>query len=210
MFFPIVADVTVQTVHQTLVFVVLAAVIYALVYLRSSPDLVLWGGLTVLLLAGVVEPREALAGIANEGLIAVAVLFVVAEGLRQTGGINFLGQRLLGRPKSIRSALWRIMLPTAVMSAVSSGALGTASAAGTRPSASRGHSARTPAPPSRADGAVASAAPSRGAIGGSTPAAIPAASPQPTRGQPAAGTVASGVPPRTPSTTLPECGAVLI
>jgi di/tricarboxylate transporter len=119
-FFPTVTAVTVhQTLifHQTLVFVVLAAVIYALVYLRSSPDLVLWGGLTVLLLAGVVEPREALAGFANEGLIAVAVLFVVAEGLRQTGGINFLGQRLLGQPKSIRSALWRVMLPTAVMSA---------------------------------------------------------------------------------------------
>jgi di/tricarboxylate transporter len=102
---------------QALVFVVLGAVIYALVYLRSSPDLVLLGGLTILLVAGVVDPREALAGFGNEGLITVAVLFVVAEGLRQTGGITVIGQKLLGQPSSVRAAQLRIMLPTALMSA---------------------------------------------------------------------------------------------
>ena len=92
---------------QALVFVVLGAVIYALVYLRSSPDLVLLGGLTILLVAGVVDPHEALAGFGNEGLITVAVLFVVAEGLRQTGGITVIGQKLLGQPSSVRAAAMR-------------------------------------------------------------------------------------------------------
>jgi len=96
---------------------VIAATTYALVGLRAAPDLVLLGGLTILIVAGVVQPRDALAGFANEGLITVAVLYVVAEGLRQTGGISFIGQQLLGQPKSLRVAQSKIMLPTAVMSA---------------------------------------------------------------------------------------------
>src|SRR5690606_25025971 len=45
------------------------------------------------------------------------VLFAVAEGLRQTGGTNFLGQRVLGRPRSVADAQLRIMLPTVFLSA---------------------------------------------------------------------------------------------
>ena len=96
---------------------VITATTYALVGLRAAPDLVLLGGLTILIVAGVVQPRDALAGFANEGLITVAVLYVVAEGLRQTGGISFIGQQLLGQPKSLRVAQAKIMLPAAVMSA---------------------------------------------------------------------------------------------
>ena len=95
---------------------VLAAVVIALAWLRAAPDLILLGGLTALLVGGVIGPREAFVGFTNEGLLAVAVLYVVAEGLRQTGGANFIGQRLLGQPTGLRSAQARIMLPTAVLS----------------------------------------------------------------------------------------------
>jgi di/tricarboxylate transporter len=95
---------------------VLAAVIAALAWLRAAPDLILLGGLTALLVGGVIGPQDAFVGFTNEGLLAVAVLYVVAEGLRQTGGANFIGQRLLGQPTGLRSAQARIMLPTAVLS----------------------------------------------------------------------------------------------
>jgi len=102
---------------------VLISVIAALGWFRAAPDLILLGGLTLLLLAGplfglpIINAADAFAGLANEGLLAVAVLYVVAEGLRQTGGANFIGQRLLGQPRDLRSAQARIMLPTAVLSA---------------------------------------------------------------------------------------------
>lgn len=96
---------------------VLVAVVAALCWFRSAPDLILLGGLTLLMLAGVLTPAEAFAGLANEGLLAVAALYVVAEGLRQTGGVHFMGQRLLGQPRSVRSAQARILLPTAFLSA---------------------------------------------------------------------------------------------
>ena len=72
---------------------------------------------TLLLMTGVVSTERALEGFANEGLITVGVLFAVAEGLRQTGGTNFLGQRILGRPRSVADAQVRIMLPTIFLSA---------------------------------------------------------------------------------------------
>ena len=45
------------------------------------------GGLTLLLLAGVVTPQQALAGLANEGMVTVGVLYVVVSGLQETGAI---------------------------------------------------------------------------------------------------------------------------
>lgn len=91
--------------------------IIAMAFLRLAPDLVLSGALSLLLVTDVVSATRALSGFSNEGLITVAVLFAVAEGLRQTGGMSFVGQRLLGQPRSVRDAQARIMVPTALLSA---------------------------------------------------------------------------------------------
>ncbi|QDT65665.1 SLC13 family permease [Calycomorphotria hydatis] len=106
-----------EVLHQPATFLVLAVVVFALTVLRAAPDIVLAGGLTLLLVSGVIGPEAAFKGFANEGLIAVAVLFVVAEGLHQTGGLSFAGQRWLGQPKRLSTAQCRILLPTATMSA---------------------------------------------------------------------------------------------
>ncbi|MFK7778701.1 MAG: SLC13 family permease [Gimesia sp.] len=98
-------------------FLVLGGVIGSLTFLRAGADTILLGGLTILVFTGVVPAKEAIAGFANEGLVAVAFLFVVSEGIRQTGGVAFSGQQLLGRPKSLTDAQFRVMLPSAVLSA---------------------------------------------------------------------------------------------
>jgi di/tricarboxylate transporter len=84
---------------------------------RYSPDTIMVGGLTLLLLAGVLSPEEALAGLANEGMVTVGVLYVVVSGLRETGGISWIVHSVLGRPKSIQHAQIRLMAPVAAMSA---------------------------------------------------------------------------------------------
>jgi di/tricarboxylate transporter len=83
---------------------------------RIAPDLVLAGGLTLLILAQVISPAEALSGVANPGLWTVAVLYVVVAGLVDTGAVYAIGARLLGRPTSTVNAQWRLMLPVTVMS----------------------------------------------------------------------------------------------
>ena len=48
-------------------------------------------------------------------LMMIGALCVVASGLQETGGIEVIANRLLGRPKSIIGAQLRLMAPGAVM-----------------------------------------------------------------------------------------------
>lgn len=98
-------------------FLVLAGVICSLTFLRAGADTILMGGLTILIVTGIVPVGKAVEGFSNEGLLAVAFLFVVSEGIRQTGGFSFAGQQMLGRPKSLTDAQARVMVPSAVLSA---------------------------------------------------------------------------------------------
>ncbi len=94
----------------------------ALVRGLAGPDTVLIGGLTLLMTLGLFSdvfptPAQAVAGFGNEAVITIAVLFVIAEGLSQTGAMSLVTQPLLGRPGSVRAALTRLTLPVAVLSA---------------------------------------------------------------------------------------------
>ena len=84
---------------------------------RISPDIVMVGGLTLLLVSGVLSPDQALAGLANEGMVTVGVLYVVVAGLRDTGGISWIVNAVLGKPRSLPRAQLRLMSPVAAMSA---------------------------------------------------------------------------------------------
>ena len=84
---------------------------------KGAPDVVLLGAVLVLLIAGVITPAEALEGFSNTGMITVAALFVVAAGLRETGGVTLLANLLLGRPRTDRGALLRLVPPVLAGSA---------------------------------------------------------------------------------------------
>lgn len=84
---------------------------------RAAPDIVTAGALTLLLLFGVLTPSEALVGFSNQGMLTVAVLYVVVSGLKETGAVTWVVQPLLGRPRSPRQARLRLMLPVAALSA---------------------------------------------------------------------------------------------
>ncbi len=84
---------------------------------RFSADIVMMGVLLVLLLAGVLAPEEAIAGFAHPGVITVAMLYIVAAAMKETGAMARLTSTLLGRPETERSAQVRLALPVAAMSA---------------------------------------------------------------------------------------------
>ena len=50
-------------------------------------------------------------------MITVAVLYIVVTGLSQTGGLNWISQRVLGLPQKQNAALLRLMTPVMGMSA---------------------------------------------------------------------------------------------
>ena len=96
---------------------VLATVLALMAANRVGTDVVLCGGLALLVALQIVSPAEALSGLANEGMVTVGVLFIVAAGLRETGGMSLIASRLLGRSQSERTAQIRLMAPVVAMSA---------------------------------------------------------------------------------------------
>ncbi|MCB1689492.1 MAG: SLC13 family permease [Halioglobus sp.] len=84
---------------------------------RFPPEAVLVAALASLLLLGILDTTQALAGFSNPGLVTVAVLYVVVAGLVDTGAVQAFGSRLLGKPRSIVGAQSRLMLPVMGLSA---------------------------------------------------------------------------------------------
>lgn len=103
--------------HGWLTVLVTAAVLLTLVFSHFTPDMVLMAALTILSVSGVLDSKQALGGFSNEGLITVAAMFVMAAGISSTGGVEMIVHRLLGNPKSVRSALFRLVLPIIPLSA---------------------------------------------------------------------------------------------
>ena len=84
-------------------------------YVQS--DLLFCAALALLITGKVITVEEGIQGFANEGLLTVAALFVVAQGISSTGGLDWYMGRFLGKPKTIASAQIRLMFPIAVISA---------------------------------------------------------------------------------------------
>jgi len=84
---------------------------------RFGADLVLLGGLVVLLALGVIDTADAISGFSSGAVWTVVFLYIVAAGLRHTGALTSMTSWALGRPKSSAQAQARIMLPVAGASA---------------------------------------------------------------------------------------------
>ena len=102
---------------------VVAAILVALARNAAGPDVVLGTGAVALMTLHALSPRfpsplQVAAGFGNEALLAVAVLFVVAAGLTETGALGAFIGPLLGRPRSTAVAQARLMFPVAAASAV--------------------------------------------------------------------------------------------
>src|SRR3990172_12828379 len=96
---------------------VLLSILALLATTNVAADFAMLGGLTLLMIVGIVSPREALAGMAEPAMITVAALFIVAAGIRETGALHLVTDRVFGRPKSVVEAQLRMMLPVASLSA---------------------------------------------------------------------------------------------
>lgn len=84
---------------------------------RLGPDLVMFSGLCVLVVGGVLSPEEAIAGFSETAVVTIAVLFVCAAAMQETGALRLVSQLIFGRARHPTAAMLRLVLPTAVMSA---------------------------------------------------------------------------------------------
>jgi di/tricarboxylate transporter len=58
---------------------------------------------------GIITPQEAFQGFANPAVVTVGALLVVAEGLRRTGVLDWVGRQLLGSIQTERGAFLRLI-----------------------------------------------------------------------------------------------------
>jgi len=84
---------------------------------RVSPDVLFGGGLVLLLVTGVLPAAAALEGFSNPGMITVGALYIVAAGLQQTGALTWISRHVLGMPKTLNRAMFRLMAPVVASSA---------------------------------------------------------------------------------------------
>jgi di/tricarboxylate transporter len=88
-----------------------------LIWKNAPADLVFIGALTLIIVLNLVPVRDALVGFSNEGMLTVAALYVVAHGMKETGAIQFVIQKMLGSTQSVFKAQSRIIGPVFGMSA---------------------------------------------------------------------------------------------
>jgi len=97
--------------------VVLALTFAALLKEVLAPDIVLFGALVTLWGGGVISAEEATRGFSNAQVLTVALLFVVAAAVQQTGALRKVERLMLGAGTSKAAAVGRLAVPTAALSA---------------------------------------------------------------------------------------------
>ena len=96
---------------------ILLLTLYLLITEKISIDLTAICIIVLLVVSGILTPKEAVMGFANPAVITVGAMFVVSKGMMRTGGIEFIGRRIitLGR-KNLNMALAVILCTVAVAS----------------------------------------------------------------------------------------------
>ena len=100
-------------------FTVLLLIGMFLILLKTDipTDMVFLAGMVLLLITGTLSTQETLSGFSSSTVVIVGVLFVVIAGLVHTGVLQWIVDHLLGTPRSYKSAMVRLMVPVASLSA---------------------------------------------------------------------------------------------
>ena len=78
----------------------LIGMLAALIMDKMRPGIVLLSLVVVFMAGGVITPQQMVAGFSNRGMITVALLFLVSEGVRQSGALTTIVKKLLPEKKS--------------------------------------------------------------------------------------------------------------
>lgn len=84
-----------MTFEICFVLLALVGMVIALVLDKMRPGMVLFSVVVLFLCAGILTPQEMLEGFSNKGMMTVALLFLVSEGIRQSGALGQLVKKLL-------------------------------------------------------------------------------------------------------------------
>ena len=96
----------------------LICMVIALITNKLRPGMILFSVIVLFLCTGILSPSEMIDGFSNKGMITVAMLFLVSEGIRQSGALSEFIKKLLPEKKiSITKAQMKMLPPIAFISA---------------------------------------------------------------------------------------------
>lgn len=106
-----------MTVEILLVLLVTGTMLICLIKELARPDLIVFCALAVLFVSGILSPAEAVRGFSNEGMLTIAILFIVAGAVQQSGILTKMITKVIGTGKSPRFSILKMMVPVSGMSA---------------------------------------------------------------------------------------------
>ncbi len=77
------------------VLVGLIGMLIALIKDKMRPGIVLLSLVVLFMAAGIITPQQMVAGFSNRGMITVALLYLVSEGIRQSGALTMVVKKIL-------------------------------------------------------------------------------------------------------------------
>lgn len=89
-----------MSIEIIIVLLSLVAMLTALIMDKMRPGMILFSVVVIFLCTGILTPKEMLEGFSNKGMITVAMLFLVSEGVRQSGALTQLIKKLLPQEKT--------------------------------------------------------------------------------------------------------------
>jgi len=97
---------------------IILLMIVALIREMMRPGLILFCALVLFMITDIISAEEALSGFSNKGMITVALLFLVSEGVKESGVLNRIGRVILPKKrKPIPRLMMQIMIPVSAISA---------------------------------------------------------------------------------------------
>lgn len=106
-----------MTLEIGIVLIIVFSMLICLITEVSRPDFVVFLALSFLILSGVLSPSDALRGFSNEGMLTVALLFIIAGSVQQSGLLNQMMNRAMGSGLRPQRSLLRMMIPISSLSA---------------------------------------------------------------------------------------------
>lgn len=99
------------TLEMIIVFLGLIGMVVALILDKMRPGMILFSVVVAFLCTGILTPKEMLEGFSNKGMITVALLFLISEGVRQSGALGQLIKKLLPQRQTTVCRAQMRMLP---------------------------------------------------------------------------------------------------
>ncbi len=99
------------------VLVLIVVMLICMILEVARPGMIIFTVLVILLITGILTPSDALSGFSNEGMLTVALLFIVAGAIQKSGKIDQMAEIWLRKSKTETGAMVRFSVPISILSA---------------------------------------------------------------------------------------------